>query len=418
MVKLLMIADDFTGALDTGIQFAKEGIGTQVFTTQDLENINIKSDTEVIVIDAETRPLSREKAYKIVFDISLWAVKNHINIIFKKTDSALRGNIGAELQAVIDATKETLFFLPQHPNINRITKDGICYISGELLENSVFGKDPFEPVDKSYIPDIIKEQSNIDTVCLKTSDNINDYIGKESLIILDAQTVNDLSNNIDKLINNERLKCIAGCAGLAEQLVKKIKFVSKEYTTYKKTKDMFVACGSLNDITKKQIEYAEKNCGFIRKNLSLEQKLIPEYYKTDDGEKFLEDICKLFEYNNKVIVDTFDLENSNISKEDFINKHNITHNDIRKLIPKCHGIIIKAVLEVRDSITVLMTGGDTLIGFMELIGCIQIEPVCEIEQGTVLSLIEWNGRKYQVISKSGGFGTEDILEKLKNKLLI
>ena len=57
MVKLLMIADDFTGALDTGIQFAKEGIGTQVFTTQDLENINIKSDTEVIVIDAETRPL-------------------------------------------------------------------------------------------------------------------------------------------------------------------------------------------------------------------------------------------------------------------------------------------------------------------------------------------------------------------------
>ena len=31
MVKLLIIADDFTGALDTGIQFAKKGIETQVF---------------------------------------------------------------------------------------------------------------------------------------------------------------------------------------------------------------------------------------------------------------------------------------------------------------------------------------------------------------------------------------------------
>ena len=32
MVKLLIIADDFTGALDTGIQFVNKGIATQVFT--------------------------------------------------------------------------------------------------------------------------------------------------------------------------------------------------------------------------------------------------------------------------------------------------------------------------------------------------------------------------------------------------
>ena len=31
MVKLIIIADDFTGALDTGIQFTKCGIQTQVF---------------------------------------------------------------------------------------------------------------------------------------------------------------------------------------------------------------------------------------------------------------------------------------------------------------------------------------------------------------------------------------------------
>ena len=32
MLKLLVIADDFTGALDTGVQFSKQGIQTLVST--------------------------------------------------------------------------------------------------------------------------------------------------------------------------------------------------------------------------------------------------------------------------------------------------------------------------------------------------------------------------------------------------
>ena len=32
MVKLLIIADDFTGALDTGVQFAARGAATRVIT--------------------------------------------------------------------------------------------------------------------------------------------------------------------------------------------------------------------------------------------------------------------------------------------------------------------------------------------------------------------------------------------------
>ena len=53
MVKLLIIADDFTGALDTGIQFKKYGICTQVFTKTRIEDNEINPDTEVLVIDSE-----------------------------------------------------------------------------------------------------------------------------------------------------------------------------------------------------------------------------------------------------------------------------------------------------------------------------------------------------------------------------
>ena len=66
MIKLLMIADDFTGALDTGIQFAKNGVNTQVFTTCDLDSVVVKPETEVVVVDSETRPLKPYEAYEVV----------------------------------------------------------------------------------------------------------------------------------------------------------------------------------------------------------------------------------------------------------------------------------------------------------------------------------------------------------------
>ena len=71
MIKLLIIADDFTGALDTGVQFASEGIKTRVLVYNPCEKLidDEDNDTDVLVIDAETRHLSKEKEYKIIYDI-------------------------------------------------------------------------------------------------------------------------------------------------------------------------------------------------------------------------------------------------------------------------------------------------------------------------------------------------------------
>ena len=150
MVKLLIIADDFTGALDTGIQFVNKGIATQVFTKMPEDIGDIDEMTEVLVIDSETRPMPAAKAYDAVKNITEWAKAIKIPVIFKKTDSALRGNIGSELQAVLDGSgHDKVYFLPGYPKIDRCTVNGTHYIQGQLLEKSVFGQDPFEPVKLS-----------------------------------------------------------------------------------------------------------------------------------------------------------------------------------------------------------------------------------------------------------------------------
>ena len=61
MVKLLILADDFTGALDTGVQFSGKGIRTQVVVSSHW--VEPDSDCDVMVIDVETRHVPKEKAY-------------------------------------------------------------------------------------------------------------------------------------------------------------------------------------------------------------------------------------------------------------------------------------------------------------------------------------------------------------------
>ena len=128
MITLLIVADDFTGALDTGVQLAGCGARTRVVTDPAF-SFEKAQDAEVLVIDAETRHLPPSQAAGIVGDIVARAAAQKVPYIYKKTDSALRGNVGAELGAMLAASGEkALPFLPAYPQMNRLTRGGVHYI--------------------------------------------------------------------------------------------------------------------------------------------------------------------------------------------------------------------------------------------------------------------------------------------------
>ena len=149
-VKLLVVADDFTGGLDTGVQFARQGIATRVVVNPDGTGDWTQTDGEVLVAVAVSRHLSPEAAYATVFRIVAEARRAGIPYVYKKTDSALRGNIGAELSATLRASgADMLFFLPAFPRLGRTTAGGRHYIDGVPVSASVFGRDPLNPVPES-----------------------------------------------------------------------------------------------------------------------------------------------------------------------------------------------------------------------------------------------------------------------------
>lgn len=407
MTKLLVIADDFTGALDTGIQLVRSGVKTSVVIGS--ENILAsRSEFPVVVADTETRHLKPSRAYDIVYKLVTEARELGIKYVYKKTDSALRGCVGAELSAALDACAGTdvLEFVPAFPKTHRSTENGTQYIDGVPVSESAFGRDPFEPVRHSYIPDIIAEQSETPVVI----DGGPVPEGKH-IALYNAVTDDDLAA-IAARLKTKGATLMAGCAGFASLLDSLADLPHGETAAPRLTDGMFVVCGSLNSISEEQVNYAE-SAGFARIQLNAVQELEPGYLTSAAGQEWLAKIKEMCGKDTPVMLDSF---KSREECEVYAAEHGISNDKLRSLVAGRFGEIIREWTEFRLNHTLVVIGGDTLAAFMGVIGCNEVTPICELSNGVVCSVLKWSGREIQIISKSGGFGHKEVLTDIKARV--
>ena len=161
-MQLLVIADDFTGALDTGIQFARHGIATTLFLSDALTaGLLADCQADVVVADTESRHLPPCDAAARVRAVTRLAKVAGCPVFYKKTDSTLRGNLGAELAAMQDVCgAKRLFFAPAYPALGRTTRGGTQLVNGVPLARTDFAADPFNPVRTDFVPALLAEQTD------------------------------------------------------------------------------------------------------------------------------------------------------------------------------------------------------------------------------------------------------------------
>ena len=426
MVKLLILADDFTGALDTGVQFSGKGIRTQVVVSGHW--VEPDSDCDVIVIDVETRHVPKEKAYEIVYDVCQQAVKYGIRCFYKKTDSALRGNVGSELQAAADAVfGKNIVFVPAFPAMRRITVDGVHYIDGIPVKESVFGQDPFEPVMYDRVDELLRATGYRGGVIgvskaerkLQTAEDWKTQASeerrqkaaeaaKQQLFLYDAETDADLDEIAEAVSKKSDIPILAGCAGFAAKLPELLKLPVKKSGDVKLKENLVFLCGSVNPITKSQIVYGEK-MGIPRIHLKPEEKLEISYWDQPEGLGKIRQLAK--DGMQHIIIDSNDEEGHNDTME-YAAQKGYAIEDVRVRISETLGYLLKKLIDAGMEGTYLITGGDTLIGFMKAIGVSELEPMNEIRPGCVLTSLNYQDKKHYVITKSGGFGQERLIEQL------
>jgi len=105
--EVVVIADDFTGANDAGVSLALSGKKVSVaFQTP------FTGDTDALVINSDSRALRASEAaekltrYAAEIDAATWLVK--------KIDSTLRGNPGAEVEALLRISGQRQRLSPRH----------------------------------------------------------------------------------------------------------------------------------------------------------------------------------------------------------------------------------------------------------------------------------------------------------------
>lgn len=413
MDKLLIIADDFTGALDTGIQFTKMGIRARIITDYQYNFSQLRPRDGVLSVSTDSRPRSPMEAYDRVYQLAKNARSAGFSYVYKKTDSGLRGNIGMELKAVMEAYGEqTIAFIPAFPRLNRITREGVQYIDGVPVRESVFGKDPFEPVCDSDIENIIRSQTDLKVIKVFNGDfeAIRLDLGEPVVLLFDAETEEDLSAIARWLKTQNQIRVIAGCAGFAAHYEELLNFEKGDPHFMQKTKGLLALCGSVNPITVRQIQYAKEH-GFGRKHLNHRQKMGMTDNTPKEDKEFFDELFHEISEKGKYILDTLDLPGEE-SAETFAARHGLSLSDIRFRIAESLGRIAMEMVNRGLDYTFSMTGGDTLMGFMDHLGKTELVPICEIGKGAVLSALRWNGQRIQVISKSGGFGEEDIFVRM------
>lgn len=406
MIRLLIIADDFTGALDTGVHFVAHGAKVRVVTNPMVDLRKYADETEVLVVDGETRHLSSGDAYNVIKQIADYAVEMMIPHIYKKTDSALRGNIGAELTAIMDATgKKKLAFIPAFPEIGRCTVKGVQYIGDVPVAESVFGQDPFEAVRHSAVADIIHEQSSIPTHNASVSEM---KMKDNGIYVFDASSQEELNTIGEKLMANDQLYIMAGCAGFGAALPKLLGWQQRmQMVLPDLDKKLLVVCGSVNPITIEQLEFAEEN-GFYRYRFSPEQKLQASILGIDGDSELIKELKQKLAEHPYMIIDSNDSD-GNQSTKHYAKEHSMSMEDVRVRISSTIGQIVSNLIDCSDLRTLLITGGDILKQCMDWMEVYELEPIGEVVPGIILSLLTKGNCSRYVISKSGGFGEKTLI---------
>ena len=401
MAELLVIADDLTGALDSGVQLAQKG--QRVLVSLDCEHgMEQAAQADVIVIDSESRHDSPRDAYATCAKLVREGMERGIAHVYKKTDSGLRGNVGAELAAVLEVSGAShLNFVPAYPKQQRTTENGIHYVAGVPLAKSIFSADPLNPVSKSAVADLIHEQSDVSVASWAEGAPL------EGIVVYDCTTDDDMRQIAGHIAACDSEAPMAGCAGLLEMLPSHASGTPRE-ESLTLPEQLVVVSGSVNEITSNQLNEAERVGGY-RRHLPIEQ-ILSEPWGEDEARAFVLETLEAGANCPVVLIDTLGYQLSVEQRSDGTSAHKISEA----------ASLCAALVSEYANRTVMIVGGDALAGFIARVGAKVLEPVDELFPGIVVARYEGGASEGTIVTKSGAFGDVslffDIHQKLKEKV--
>jgi uncharacterized protein YgbK (DUF1537 family) len=422
-LELAIIADDLTGANDTGAQLARNGWKTSVLM-QTVQNELAGDTLDVIVIDTDSRALPAEEAYRRVWKAAKYASELGCKAIYKKIDSTMRGNIGIELNAVYDAVEpDFIIVAPAFPQNGRIVKNGVLYVNQVPLAETESARDPKTPVLESYIPTLLNRQSSrsIGLVNYRDLRQGADYI-REKLaafqregvryIVFDSLTGKDLQDIADGIGSSGYTVVWSGSAGLANYLSKsKVNdqpFAELDASTA--DSPVLLVVGSVSEKARQQLDAVLRAGAAVGVMLQSHIAVAgSEREKRDEHERIAREAELALQAGRNVVLystgERADIEKANDAGKRLGEDSKWVSGRIAAAI----GEAAAKLMEKHQLQGVVMTGGDTAKQVCLQWGALRFELLDEVEHGIPLGRLVGSRPNMYAITKAGGFGSEHAL---------
>ncbi len=407
MRQILIIADDLSGAADCGMACAGSGLQTVVVLGNSLKPV----DADVLSVDADTRGLDPKRAVWETAMLMRRYMSSQEQIVFKKLDSTLRGNVGAELAAVLTTQRGATpqqghvvaVLAPAFPANGRTTREGKQLLNGKPLEQmEIWQREGKQGT--SYIPKMLEEAGmrsavlSLDSI-RSSNGNLHQTMGKLAdgidVLVCDAETDQDMQAIADATAALAHNTVWAGSAGLAYHLPKAVALTArnpaKPVQPLASGPTIFVV-GSSAAVSREQ----------VRVLTAAAPEIITITVPPSDLLAGLQSATR--REHERCLSEAF------ASKRDVVvllGTEDKLKIDAGRLLSSA---LAQMIAPHSDQVGALVvTGGETARLVLQTWGVTGLRLVKELEPGLPFSITENWGRRLPVITKAGDFGNSQTL---------
>ncbi len=348
-------------------------------------------------------------------------------VVFKKIDSTLRGNIGREIDAIMDTCgQEIAIVVPAFPKNGRTTVGGYHLLQGDPLETTELARDPRCPITESHIPTMLSRQTvrkvghvGVESVSAGPAAVLEAMeramAAGEQVIVCDAWQDGHLSMHARAAMRLGKPVLWVGSAGLAECLPPALGLVAAPPGKGPERDDpagrsvVVVLAGSVSDVTRGQVRMLARRPGVETIEADPCALLEPE---TAEAEiRRCSDAALLAAQAGRDVVITSGNGRETVEKTmEEAASIGLSSQQTAETIASAFGILCREIATKVNLKGLVLTGGDIALSGCSLLSATGINVVEEVAPGIPLGLLKGGlCDGLRVVTKAGAFGDEDAL---------
>lgn len=406
-----VIADDLTGALDVVSPFARPEAPLPVsFAPAGGER---PAGALLSAVSTRSRHCTPEEAGSRVGEAARRALRSGATLLYKKTDSLLRGNIAAELSGLLEATggKHPLVYAPSYPEAGRVVRAGRLETPQDPAALLSAGTDPRAPVRETFIPSLLSGLPG-GAQCHPPPRNPRSREWHPALgpgcHVVDGETPSDLGRLAGALAtSSSRPLLMAGPAGLSRHLFPLLGLCGSPGNRPAPKGPALVVQGSITPRSLSQVSRA-RSLGMECLEASPSLLWGVATGPAPDPSFWLR-VGRACAESRSLLLHTpppLPLR----SGPDPFTPWCRTTADFSREAPVLLGLLAKRILELTGYKTLVLAGGETAESVMDALGVSHGSAEGEMVPGVNLLRILALGSSLAVVVKSGGMGPENLYE--------